>query len=109
MARRAFFLLSFAALFAGGVGAAAQQPAKVANSSAKGQPATADSGSDSIAHVILGQSTVPLYGPWKFTVGDSPIDPKTGQPLWAKPGFDDSKWETVDPTPKDGAFDPIGG
>jgi hypothetical protein len=29
-----------------------------------------------VQHVTLGQSAVPLYGPWKFTVGDSPIDPK---------------------------------
>lgn len=49
--------------------------------------------------VTLGQSVVALNGPWKFTVGDSPIDPKTGQPQWAEPGFDDSKWETVDLTP----------
>jgi hypothetical protein len=62
-----------------------------------------------IAHVTLGQAVVPLYGPWKFTVGDSPIDPKTRQPLWAEPGFDDSQWETVDLTPKDGAFDPGAG
>ena len=27
--------------------------------------------------VTLGPSVVPLYGPWKFTVGDSPIDPAT--------------------------------
>ena len=33
-------------------------------------------------HLRLGQSAFPLNGPWKFTVGDSPIDPKTGQPLW---------------------------
>jgi Stage II sporulation protein E (SpoIIE) len=79
--------------FACGVAAAAQQP----------------TGADTIAHVTLGQSAVPLYGPWKFTVGDSPIDPKTGKPLWAEPGFDDSSWETVDLTPKDGAFDPVGG
>jgi hypothetical protein len=63
----------------------------------------------SAAHVTLGQSAVPLFGPWKFTVGDSPIDPKTGQPLWAEPEFDDSKWETVDLTPKDGAIDPVVG
>jgi hypothetical protein len=63
----------------------------------------------SAVHVTLGQAAVPLYGPWKFTVGDSPIDPKTGQPVWAEPGFDDSKWETVDLTPKDGAIDPMGG
>ena len=64
---------------------------------------------DRIARVTLGQSAVPLYGPWKFTIGDSPIDPKTGQPLWAEPDFDDSKWETVDLTPKAGADDPIAG
>jgi hypothetical protein len=90
---RAFFLLSLAALFAGCVVAAAQ---------------TAN-GSDGIAHVTLGQSSVPLYGPWKFTVGDSPIDPRTGQPLWAEPDFDDSKWETVDLTPKDQTKDPATG
>jgi hypothetical protein len=45
--------------------------------------------------ITLGQSVVPLYGPWKFTVGDSPIDAKTGKPLWAQPDFDDSNWETV--------------
>jgi hypothetical protein len=55
--------------------------------------------------ITLGQSVVPLNGPWKFTVGDSPIDPKTGQPVWAEPGFDDSKWETVDLTPKQGPLD----
>ena len=76
--------------------------AAVLNGQTQAQP-------DNIAHVTLGQSAVPLYGPWKFTVGDSPIDPKTGQPLWAEPDFDDSKWETVDLTPKDGAFDPAAG
>ncbi len=60
-------------------------------------------------HITLGQSVVPLYGPWKFSVGDSPIDPVTGGPLWAQSGFDDSKWETVDLTPKAGVFDPLGG
>ena len=50
--------------------------------------------------VSLGQAAVPLFGPWKFTVGDSPIDPNTGTPVWAEPGFDDSAWETVDLTPK---------
>ena len=59
--------------------------------------------------ITLGQSAVPLYGPWKFTIGDSPIDPQTGKPLWAEPNFDDSKWETVDLMPKNGAFDPIMG
>lgn len=35
-------------------------------------------------------------GPWKFAVGDSPIDAKTGKHQWAEPDFDDSKWEKVD-------------
>jgi Stage II sporulation protein E (SpoIIE) len=61
------------------------------------------------AHIRLGQSAVPLYGPWKFAVGDSPFDPVTHQPLWAQPGFDDSRWEIVDLTPKNGTFDPVGG
>ena len=30
-----------------------------------------------------------------------------GKPLWAEPEFDDSKWETVDLTPKEGSFDPL--
>ena len=59
--------------------------------------------------IVLGQSAVPLYGPWKFTVGDSPIDPVTHQPLWAEPGFDDSHWETVDLTPKSDARNPVTG
>ena len=58
--------------------------------------------------ITLGQSVVPLHGPWKFTVGDSPLDPN-GTPLWAQPDFDDSKWETVDLTPQAGVFDPLGG
>jgi Stage II sporulation protein E (SpoIIE) len=62
---------------------------------------------DDMAEISLGQSAVPLYGPWKFAVGDSPIDPVTHAPLWAGPGFDDSKWETVDLRSKDGSFDPI--
>jgi Stage II sporulation protein E (SpoIIE) len=72
-------------------------------------PSSLPAGAQSAAHVTLGQSAVPLYGPWKFTVGDSPIDPRNGQPLWAEPNFDDSRWETVDLTPKDGAIDPISG
>jgi hypothetical protein len=108
MARRTLFLLSLAVLFAGSIVAAAQ-PACAANSEPMTQPAHPGNSADGIAHVTLGQSAVPLYGPWKFTVGDSPIDPKTGQPLWAEPDFDDSKWETVDLTPKDGVSDPVSG
>ena len=61
------------------------------------------------AAITFGQAAAPLYGPWKFTTGDSPIDPKTGGPLWAEPGFDDSHWETVDLKPKKGAIDPAFG
>jgi hypothetical protein len=50
--------------------------------------------------ITFGQSEAPLYGPWRFSVGDSPVDAKTGRPLWAEPDFDDSKWENVDLTPK---------
>jgi hypothetical protein len=59
--------------------------------------------------ITLGQSVVPLNGPWKFTIGDSPVDPATRAPLWAEPGFDDSAWEKVDLTPAKGAVDPISG
>src|SRR3954452_11554149 len=58
------------------------------------------------AQVTLGQSGVPLYGPWKFQIGDSPIDSRTGKPLWAEPGFDDSNWEMMDLTPVPGLSDP---
>ncbi len=64
---------------------------------------------DRVKHIRLGQSAIPLYGPWKFAPGDSPIDPATRTPLWAEPGFDDSTWETVDLTPKTGSFDPLDG
>ncbi len=51
------------------------------------------------AQVSLGHAAVPLAGPWQFQTGDSPMDPATHGPLWAEPGFDDSKWETLDLTP----------
>jgi serine phosphatase RsbU (regulator of sigma subunit) len=75
--------------------------------SAPARPALAQA--DGAVPITLGQSVVPLYGPWKFTFGDSPIDPATREPLWAEPGFDDSAWETVDLTPAKGAIDPISG
>ena len=49
--------------------------------------------------LTLGHSMLPLYGPWKFQVGDSPLDPVTHQALWAQPEFDDATWETVNLTP----------
>ena len=60
-------------------------------------------------HIVLGQSAVALYGPWQFSVGDSPLDPATHQPLWAQPGFDDSKWESMDLTPKTRSINPMTG
>src|SRR5277367_6250404 len=60
-----------------------------------------------VAPISFGKSVIPLYGPWKFSVGDSPLDPVTQKPLWAEPGFDDSKWETVDLTPQPGSADPF--
>ncbi|HVT98604.1 MAG TPA: PP2C family protein-serine/threonine phosphatase [Acidobacteriaceae bacterium] len=59
--------------------------------------------------IPLGHSVAPLYHGWKFSIGDSPLDPKTGAPLWAQPGFDDSSWENVDLTPKEGSENPITG
>lgn len=35
----------------------------------------------------LGSSTIALNGPWKFQIGDSPIDSVTHERLWAEPGF----------------------
>ena len=70
---------------------------------------TSASTRENAVEVNLGQAAVALYGPWKFTIGDSPIDRKTGQPLWAESGFDDAHWETVDLTPKEGSVDPVSG
>jgi hypothetical protein len=116
MARRTLLALSLAplmtALLAGSMAAAAQ-PASAPNRQARTQSTQpgsgADRATDSIAYVTLGQAAVPLNGPWKFTVGDSPADSKTGNPLWAEPDFDDSHWESVDLTPQDGAVSPIAG
>lgn len=64
---------------------------------------------DNIAPIALGQSVIPLYGPWKFQIGDSPVDPVTHSPVWADPGFDDSKWEKVDLMPQSGTVNPFSG
>jgi hypothetical protein len=85
---------------------ASAQPATVPPRDAAPSPAQA---APSQAQIKLGQSSLPLYGPWKFSIGDSPIDPATHAPLWAEPGFDDAAWETVDLTPREGALDPLGG
>jgi hypothetical protein len=70
---------------------------------------TAQTQAAPIEHITLGQSAVPLYGPWKFQVGDSPVDSATRTLLWAEPGFDDSKWETVDLRPRDLSLDSVYG
>jgi hypothetical protein len=57
------------------------------------------------APIAFGKSAVPLNGPWKFQVGDSPTDPQTGKLRWADPAFDDSKWSCVDLTPPAGTYD----
>jgi len=58
----------------------------------------------SSAHAVnlfhIGQSVIPLYGPWKFQVGDSPVDPVKHTPLWAQANFDDSGWEIVSLAPE---------
>ncbi|HEV2577998.1 MAG TPA: SpoIIE family protein phosphatase [Acidobacteriaceae bacterium] len=54
----------------------------------------------------IGNPTITLTGPWKFQIGDSPLDPVTHKPLWADPSFDDSRWENVDLTPN-GSADPF--
>ena len=92
-------LLSLSVWFSAGVLMAQRMPASAARSQSGGV----------VVPVALGQSVVTLDGPWKFTVGDSPNDPNTGQPLWAEVGFDDSEWERVDLTSNAMAIDPTSG
>ena len=94
MARRFTLVFLLTMLLLCGIGATAQSSAAAALSPT--------------VPIQLGQSMVPLYGPWRFQVGDSPIDPATNQPLWAQPEFDDAAWETVDLSPKD-AVNPFQG
>lgn len=64
--------------------------------------------SPSAAQVItLGNSAVALTGPWNFQPGDSPW--VNGAPVWAQPGFDDSRWTTMDLAPKAGSVDLVFG
>ena len=84
------------------LGSAAWAKAQPATPSARAPVQTGGAG-QGLDQVRLGQATAALYGPWKFRVGDSPVDPVTHELLWAQPGFDDSKWETVDLTPKPGS------
>ena len=40
-----------------------------------------------VEQIRLGDSVVPLVGPWKFSPGDNPA--------WSQPGFDDSSWSEI--------------
>jgi len=53
--------------------------------------------------ITLGESAVPLAGPWKFSPGDSPWEGNS--PVWARPDFDDSGWSSMDLAAKTGPFD----
>jgi hypothetical protein len=64
-------------------------------------PAPATAQSASAVNVTVGQSIVPLTGPWKFHVGDDP--------RWADSNFDDSQWETVSLISHSSSLDPITG
>ena len=58
--------------------------------------------------ITLGDSAVPLTGPWKFFPGDSPSPAGSSSdsgPLWAQPDFDDSGWTTMDFTPQTDPLD----
>jgi hypothetical protein len=44
--------------------------------------------------IRLGDSFIPLAGPWKFAPGDSPQ--VNGGLLWANPSFDDTGWSDMD-------------
>lgn len=52
---------------------------------------------DTVPVVILGQSIVPLTGPWRFRTGDDAS--------WSRTSFDDSSWETISLAPAPGAHD----
>lgn len=62
---------------------------------------TAAGKSPKVEQVQLGDSVVPLTGPWKFHTGDNPA--------WAQPGFDDSSWTDMDMTLVDGQPDSVPG
>src|ERR1700691_2434872 len=99
--RASFLLAAIAALSVVAMGEAVLPPR-----SAPSQPAAP---APIAAPITFGQSLVPLNGPWKFQIGDSPVDPEKHALLWSEPSYDDSKWETVDLTPRPGTVDPFTG
>jgi hypothetical protein len=56
--------------------------------------------------ITLGDSAIPLTGPWKFSPGDSPwtTNLANGVPVWSRAAFDDSSWASVDLTPAPDTF-----
>jgi hypothetical protein len=72
------------------------------------QPAAYGQSANTV-EIGFGQSVIALNGPWKFQIGDSPVDPLTHSPQWADRNYDDSGWETVSLTPQPGGFDPFDG
>jgi Stage II sporulation protein E (SpoIIE) len=96
---RCFWCVPLLLISAGAMGLA-QEPAR---------PAQSGQGAADGAQAVFGQSEAPLYGPWRFRTGDSPVDAATGVPLWAEPGFDDSTWEERSLKPEPGLKDPYNG
>ncbi len=93
--RASFLFFAIAALSTVGSGPEAQSPQMAVAQTVSTPPIT------------FGESLVPLYGPWKFQIGDSPEDPVAHTPLWSEPGYNDSNWETVDLKPGQGIVDPF--
>jgi serine phosphatase RsbU (regulator of sigma subunit) len=70
----------------------------------RAQPTAAGHPSAAVpTEVRLGNSIVPLAGPWKFAPGDSPQ--VNGSLLWASPAFDDAAWSKMDLHAKPGETD----
>jgi hypothetical protein len=97
MARRFLTGPLLASFIACGIPAASQSAPPVQSSEA------------STYRIALGQSSLPLNGPWRFQIGDSPLDPDTGKSLWAEPGFNDSNWSLIDLTPPADSYNPAMG
>ena len=98
MARLFRAAFKVAALFAGGI---------LALISPSAYPQNAPANRVSATPINFDQAVAPLYGPWKFQIGDSPLDPETNEPMWAESGFDDSQWETVNLKPQASIADPF--
>jgi len=81
----------------------------VANAQVLPSPHSKETPHAEVLSADIGRSVVALNKPWKFQIGDSPLDSATHRPLWAEPNFDDSQWENVDLTPARGATDPLVG